>query len=112
MRCLILGSGGGYTAAIAARANLERCFTRNYSRGAVDDHYRRGEFPGYPDGVTGPEMMIDFKSRRRFGATIPPGEPHGVLHRPLKVTIDNEKVIEADTMLSPRARRRNTGTAR
>lgn len=59
-------------------------------------------FPGYPEGITGPEMMEDLKKQaERYGTEVYPGRATAVDFsvRPLKVTIDNEHVIEADTVI-------------
>lgn len=105
VRCLILGSGpAGYTAAIyASRANLEPVLYEGLEPGGQLTTTTDVEnYPGYPEGVTGPAMMEDFKKQaERYGAQIRSGRATGVdfSTRPLRVTIDNDKVIEADTVI-------------
>ena len=105
VRCLILGSGpAGYTAAIyASRANLEPVLYEGLEPGGQLPTTPDVEnYPGYPEGVTGPAMMEDFKKQaQRYGAKIRSGRATGVdfSTRPLRVTIDNDKVIEADTVI-------------
>jgi len=105
VRCLIIGSGpAGYTAAIyAARANMNPVLYEGIQPGGqLTTTTDIENFPGYPDGVSGFDMMEDFKKQAvRFGADIRIGIATSTdfSDTPLKVVIENEKVIEADTVI-------------
>lgn len=102
---LIIGSGpAGYTAAIyAARANLKPVLYQGIQPGGQLTITTEVEnYPGYPEGVQGPEMMVDFeKQATRMGADIRFGLATSVdfSSKPYKVTIDESKVITADAVI-------------
>ena len=105
VKCLIIGSGpAGYTAAVyAARANLEPVlYTGMEMGGQLTTTTDVENYPGYPDGVTGPQMMEDFKKQaERFGTDVRFGIATKVdfSGRPHKVIIDDKKTVEADTVI-------------
>ncbi|MBX2903338.1 MAG: thioredoxin-disulfide reductase [Chitinophagales bacterium] len=105
INCLIIGSGpAGYTAAIyAARANLRPVmYTGLQQGGQLMNTTDVENYPGYPKGILGPEMMEDFKQQaERFGTEINFGMATKVdfSTSPKKVWIDGEKLIEAHSVI-------------
>lgn len=105
VKCLIIGSGpAGYTAAIyASRANLAPVLYEGIQPGGQLTTTTEVEnFPGYPEGVTGTQLMEDLKKQaQRFGADIRMGIATATdfSASPYKITIDGEKVIEAETVI-------------
>lgn len=105
VHCLIIGSGpAGYTAAIyASRANLKPVLYQGIQPGGQLTITTEVEnYPGYPDGVQGPDMMVDFeKQAARMGADIRFGLATKVdfSARPFKVWIDEEKEMHADAII-------------
>ena len=108
IKCLIIGSGpAGYTAAIyAARADLKPVMITGMEMGGQLTTTTEVEnFPGYPEGIQGPEMMEEFrKQAERFGTDIRIGyvsktelsTEKGGWH---KITVDEDKIIEAQTVI-------------
>ncbi|MCC7331139.1 MAG: thioredoxin-disulfide reductase [Flavobacteriales bacterium] len=105
VKCLIIGSGpSGYTAAIyAARANMKPVLYQGMQPGGQLTTTNEVEnFPGYPEGVTGPEMMIQLEAQaKRFNTDIRSGwvtkvDFSGTV---LKAWIEDKKEIHADTVI-------------
>jgi thioredoxin reductase (NADPH) len=105
VHCLIIGSGpAGYTAAIyAARADLKPLlYTGIVPGGQLTQTTDVENFPGYPKGVMGPQMMEDFREQAaRFGTDIRFGYATKVdfSKTPHQVVIDEQKTITADTVI-------------
>jgi thioredoxin reductase (NADPH) len=105
VHCLIIGSGpAGYTAAIyASRANLKPVLYQGIQPGGQLTITTEVEnYPGYPDGIQGPEMMVDFEKQAvRMGADIRYGLATKVdfSTQPYRIWIDEEKEILADAVI-------------
>lgn len=105
IKCLIIGSGpAGYTAAIyTSRANLNPVvYEGNLPGGQLTTTSTVENFPGYPEGVGGQDLMADLRKQAlNFGAEIRHGRVTSVNfeQHPLEVTIDNEKKLYAESII-------------
>ncbi len=105
VKCVIIGSGpAGYTAAIyAARANLKPLLFKGIQPGGQLTTTTEVEnYPGYPEGITGPKMMEDFEQQAaRFGTDIRWGIATSVdfSKSPYTVIVDDKTIVEADTVI-------------
>jgi thioredoxin reductase (NADPH) len=105
IKCLIIGSGpAGYTAAIyASRANMAPVLYQGLQPGGQLTTTNDVEnFPGYPEGITGPQMMVELQQQaERFGTDVRSGwitkvDFSGPVH---KVWVEDTKEIHADTVI-------------
>jgi len=105
VKCLIIGSGpAGYTAAVyASRADLKPVlYTGMLAGGQLTQTTEVENYPGYPNGIMGPEMMENFRLQaERLGADIRFGYVSSVDFSvlPHKVVVDEEKTILADSVI-------------
>lgn len=105
VKVLIIGSGpAGYTAAIyAARAGLKPVlYTGGQPGGQLTTTNDVENFPGYPEGINGPQMMMDLqKQAERFGTEIHYGLVTAVDFSgyPHKVTVDEKDVVTAESVI-------------
>ena len=105
VKCLIMGSGpAGYTAAIyTGRANLSPVLYEGMlSGGQLTTTTEIENFPGYPEGVQGTQLMEDLRRQaERFGVDI----RHGIITdvntevHPFVVTVDGDRIVEADSII-------------
>jgi Thioredoxin reductase len=105
IKCLIIGSGpAGYTAAIyASRANLAPVLYEGIQPGGqLTTTTEIDNFPGYPEGISGNEMMEDLKKQAlRFGTDVRFGTITEVdlSNRPFKITVDGETDLLAESLI-------------
>jgi thioredoxin reductase (NADPH) len=105
IKCLIIGSGpAGYTAAIyASRADLKPVlYTGLTPGGQLTETTEVDNFPGYPKGITGPELMEDLKAQaERFGTQVRFGlaTKADLTSSPKRIWIDEAIEITADTVI-------------
>lgn len=104
-RCLIIGSGpAGYTAGIyTSRADIHPILYEGMQPGGQLTITTEIEnFPGYPEGISGTDMMADLKKQaQRFGTDVRPGYivKADLSQRPFRCVDDHDNVIEADTVI-------------
>lgn len=105
VKCLIIGSGpAGFTAAIyASRANMKPVLYQGMQPGGqLTTTTEVDNFPGYPNGVDGTQMMVDLEAQaKRFGTDVRMGmitkvDFTGPVH---KVWVDNKTEIHSDTII-------------
>ncbi len=105
VKCLIIGSGpAGYTAAIyASRANLQPVLYEGIQPGGqLTTTTEIDNFPGYPKGIDGQEMMNELKEQSlRFGTDVRFGlvTSADLSERPFRIVVDEEKEILAETII-------------
>ncbi len=105
VKCLIIGSGpAGYTAAIyAARADMKPVLYEGLQPGGqLTETTEVDNYPGYPEGIDGPQMMVDFKKQaQRFNTDVRSGWITEVDFTGPKhvVTVDGKKKISADSVI-------------
>ena len=112
-KVVIIGSGpAGYTAALyAARANLEPVLIEGSVVPGNQSIHQGGQlmittdvenYPGFPEGIMGPELMAKFRAQaERFGTEIVHGfvTDVGLESRPFTITVENEPKYEAETLI-------------
>ena len=105
INCLIIGSGpAGYTAALyAARANMKPVLYQGIQPGGQLTITTEVEnYPGFPDGIQGPDLMIHFEMQaKRMGTDLRYGLATKIdlSAQPYKIWIDEEKMIEANSVI-------------